>query len=367
MSFLKEQIITYMGNKRKLLSNIESIIEDIKRELKKDKLVTVDVFSGSGIVSRLLKQHSSRLYSNDIAGYSNTLNECYLSNPTEKEKREINKLIQQANSFVDTNPDVNKYISKYWSPENDNNIKECERAYYTSENGKRIDAYMHFIEFFVDSKYKKYLLANLIVKASIHANTNGQFSAFFKDGKVGAYGGKTKTDIRRITKKIKLDVPIIENHKCISIISQKDSNNFVKTLPKTDFIYLDPPYNKHPYVIYYFLLDIINNWNLSQEIPDSTRGQPKNWNKSDYNSISNAEKAFEDLIQNINAKYILLSYNNGGIIPLEKIYTILEKKGNVTKFPITHKTYNKLKGIANYKKIHDKEEIKEYMWLVKCN
>ena len=366
MSYLKEQIITYMGNKRKLLNHIEDQILIIKNILQKDKLTSADAFSGSGVVSRLLKTHSTNLYTNDIAGYSKTLNECYLFSPNEKEKKKIDELIKKANTYVETNPDVPAYISKHWAPNNDKNIEQGERVYFTNENAKRIDAYKYFIDNYVENKYKSILLANLIVKASIHTNTNGQFSAFYKNGSVGAYGGKNKIDLQRITKKIKLEMPLFEVNKCKINISQCDTNLWVKNLPKVDLMYLDPPYNKHPYVIYYFLLDIINNWNSEQNIPNTTRGQPKNWQTSEYNSFTHAEKAFTDLINNINAKFILLSYNNGGIIPLEKIQTILEKKGKVEKIPVQHKTYNRLKGIANYKKKSEKESIKEYMWLVNC-
>ena len=37
----------------------------------------------------------------------------------------------------------------------------------------------------------------------------------------------------------------------------------------------------------------------------------------------------------------------------------------VTKYPIEHKTYNRLKGIANYKRQGKDKEIKEYLWLIK--
>ena len=47
-----------------------------------------------------------------------------------------------------------------------------------------------------------------------------------------------------------------------------------------DIVYYDPPYNKHPYNIYYFLLDIVNNMDLDIEVPDTYRGQPKGWKKS---------------------------------------------------------------------------------------
>ena len=56
--YLSKQIITYMGNKRKLLPHINSVIEDIKSCLGNKELVCGDGFSGSGIVSRLLKLHS---------------------------------------------------------------------------------------------------------------------------------------------------------------------------------------------------------------------------------------------------------------------------------------------------------------------
>ena len=64
--------------------------------------------------------------------------------------------------------------------------------------------------------------------------------------------------------------------------------------------------------------------------------------------------------------YCQTLFPNQLIIPLEKIQTILEKKGKVEKIPVQHKTYNRLKGIANYKKKSEKESIKEYMWLVNC-
>ena len=43
---------------------------------------------------------------------------------------------------------------------------------------------------------------------------------------------------------------------------------------------------------------------LDIEIPDTYRGQPKNWKKSKYNSFTNAKKAFEDLIKKTRSKFI---------------------------------------------------------------
>lgn len=47
--YLKEQIITYLGNKRHLLDFINNVLIKIKKELNKDKIDTFDVFAGGGL------------------------------------------------------------------------------------------------------------------------------------------------------------------------------------------------------------------------------------------------------------------------------------------------------------------------------
>lgn len=362
--YLKKQIITYMGNKRKLLPEISKILDNIIEELGGGKLISVDAFSGSGIVSRLLKTKSKILYSNDMAGYSKTLNECFLFTPTKKEEQEIKKYIDKANNFAHTEneKEVPKWIRKHWAPRGE--IEKKDRVYFTEKNALLIDKYMHFL-CGTPLRYRPFILAQILVKASMHNNTNGQFSAFYKDENgLGKFGGKKEIDIKRITKDIFLEYPIFCKNNCKINISQMDTNILIKTLPHVDVVYLDPPYNKHPYSIYYFMLDIINNWDTNINIPDSYRGQPKNWIKSKYNSFSNAEKIFTDLIENINAKFIILSYNDKGIIPTNNIQNILNQKGKVFRIPVEHKTYNKLKGIASYKREKKWEEVKEFIWLV---
>ena len=370
--YLKSQIITYMGNKRKLLTQIGDIVDLVKYELGCQRLKTADAFAGSGIVSRLLKNKSDVLLTNDISSYSKTLNHCYLSTPSANIKQNIKKYIMDANKFVDnvTSMDCNipKWIQLHWAPTSETQITKDDRVFFTAENGRRIDKYRYYINTYVPNEFQHFLLANLLVKCSIHNNTNGQFSAFYKDERgIGKYGGKKEIDIKRIITPIQLEMPIFSPNSCNVRIYQEDTNSWVKKIESVDLIYLDPPYNKHPYSIYYFMLDIINNWNTNDKIPDTNRGQPKNWRKSDYNSFTKAESAFRQLIHNIKAKYILLSYNNKGIIPINTIEQILETRGKLYKFPLTHKTYNKLKGIATYKRKVAWDDVKEYLWLVKCD
>ncbi len=364
--FLKRQIITYMGNKRKFISIIGNIIDNIKVELNTNNLVLADGFSGSGIISRLFKIKADSLHVNDIAGYSETLNRCYLSTPSTAKQTKIKNLIDKANKFAYSEDTIKseKWVQLHWAPKG--KITKQQRVYYTEKNGKLIDRYRSFINA-LPEKDKPYVLAPLLVESSIHNNTNGQFSAFYKDENgVGKFGGKKEVDIKRITTPIKLPIPIFSPEPCNVTVSRMDTNEWVKKIPEVDLVYYDPPYNKHPYSIYFFMLDVINDWKTDEEIPDTNRGQPKNWYKSKYNSFTHAKKAFEDLIKHTRSKFILLSYNNGGIIPLPELEAVLERYGKLMKIPVEHKTYHKLQGIANYKRKKEHEDVKEFLWLLDC-
>jgi len=361
-AYYTEQIITYMGNKRKVLPHIEVIINSIKAKLGKSLLDIGDGFAGSGVVSRLFKNHSAVLYSNDLAGYSKTINTCYLSNPTKENIEVISEYIKSANLFVNSNNGLEqKFIQLYWSPKTDI-IQEGERAYYTRENGRRIDSFQKYITTYIPPSYQPFLLAPLLVEASKHNNCSGNFVSFYKKH----FGGKNENDIKRITQNIELPLPIFSINNCQVNISQKDVNIWATELPLLDLVYYDPPYNKHPYHIYYFLLDLINNWDTAVDVPDTFRGQPKNWQASLYNSYSNAKNAFDNLIKHTRAKYILVSYNNEGIISETEMKIILGKYGEVVEKNIEHTTYNRMKGIAEYKKDKDKPQtkIKECLYLL---
>ena len=94
-TYLTSQIMTYMGNKRKLLQIIEEALAEIQKELQnKSPLILGDGFAGSGVVSRLFKTIAGELYTNDLAGYSQTLNTCYLAAPTQPTRTQIKKCMR---------------------------------------------------------------------------------------------------------------------------------------------------------------------------------------------------------------------------------------------------------------------------------
>ena len=134
----------------------------------------------------------------------------------------------------------------------------------------------------------------------------------------------------------------------------------VEELPNTiDLMYLDPPYNQHPYGSNYFMLNVIATNEEPKQI-SKVSGIPKDWNKSKYNSRTSAIESMQHLLENAlkKASYLILSYNNEGIIKSAD-WDVLFSKYCVKKYETVYDTY---KGSRNLKERSDK--VVEIMYLL---
>lgn len=357
--FLSSQLITYIGNKRKLLSFIEEPLNIVKKDLNKSKLNIIDGFAGSGVVSRFFKKHSYKLYSNDLEEYVQIINQCYLSNKSDIDEIEIKNGIDHLNSIRKI-PIENGIIRKNYSPIDDTDIKLNDRCFYTNQNASIIDSIRCEIEL-MDNKH--FYLSPLLYKASTNNNTSGVFKGFYKNKntKLGKFGGTNGDALNRITEEIILPYPIFSNYECEYIISKEDTGEIVKSISDLDFAYFDPPYNQHPYGSNYFMLNVIAKNNLNADDISKVSGIPNDWNKSDWNKKSKVKDTFEKLIQNTNAKYILISYNNEGYLSELDFINIMNKYGTIQTF---QKDYSVFKG-GNIKSNNRSNKVKELLFLLK--
>ena len=357
--YLSKQIITYLGNKRSLLPKIEKEIKKIQKnnnEYEKNGMKILDLFSGSGIVARMLKKYSSHLFTNDLESYSKLLNDVFLTNKNDFDHNQYNKYKKQIDERLKNNL-VSGIITKNYAPKDDNNIKANERVFYTNKNAKIIDTIRDEIENIPNKKIKKYFLASLIQKASIHNNTGGMFKGFYKDRntKIGKFGGLAENALKRIKGEIKLEKPILSEYDCKVTNYQMDSNKLVKKIKNLDITYIDPPYNQHPYGSNYFMLNLIIN-NVEKKNISKVSGIVSDWNRSKYNKKRYIFKTFENLIKNLDSKYIIISYNSEGFLSYEDIEYILKKYGKTSVNKINYNTYRGSRNL--YKRnIHLQEYI----------
>lgn len=346
-AYLTEQILTYLGNKRLLLNNIGIEVREIQRVLHKDKLVTLDLFSGSGIVARYLKQYSSSVYANDLEKYSWIINSCYLSNRSEFDTQTYLKYLELLNRKISDSP-IDGVIVTNYAPQNTERILAGERAFYTHENAQYIDSMRTYIDDVIPENYRKYFLARLLIEASIHTNTAGIFKGFYKDKNtgIGKFGGTGENALSRIKGKIEMSVPVLSNFETDYRVYREDANTLVKELEPVDLAYLDPPYNQHPYGSNYFMLNVILD-NCIPDIISKVSGIPSDWNHSAYNKKANALNSLAELISDIRANYIIVSYNNEGFITENEMTTVLGNFGRVKTTAIEYNAYRGSRNLRN--------------------
>lgn len=353
--FLTEQIITYLGNKRKLLPEILEEVEIILKQLGTDKATICDLFSGSGVVSRGLKQYSDKLFVNDLEKYCDVINKCYLTNRDEFNIDYYNNCLSE----IENSPTIeNGIIATNYAPKDDNNIKEGERVFYTHENAVIIDTIRTAIDTCgIASKYRPYFLAPLIYEASVHNNTAGVFKGFYKSKKenVGKFGGEGENALERIKGKIEIKPPVFSNYSCCFESLADDANEVAKYLRNIDITYIDPPYNQHPYGSNYFMLNTIIDNEITGNL-SKVAGIPDNWNKSSYNKKNEALTSFEELISNIDSKFVIISYNNEGFITIEEMTKMLNKYGELKIKPIDYVAYRASRNLDK-RNIHTTEYI----------
>lgn len=328
----------YTGNKHKLMPWISKLIF----ENCKNCHSFFDVFAGTGSVSNYLYDYFDRfilndfLYSNEIIYNAFFLNELYNEKLLFEIKNYYNEI--EANNLKDNYVSIN-YGNKFF------NYNDAKKIGYIREN----------IEIRYKRKeinYKEYaiLVTSLLYSLDKIANTCGHYDAYRKIKNI------SESFIFELINPKKFDSKkLVEIYRC-------DSNKLANEV-KCDIAYIDPPYNSRQYSRFYHVLENITQWKKPELYGVALK--PKEENMSDYCKTS-APIVFNDLIQNLNVKYIVVSYNNTydsksssskNKITLEEIETILSNKGETRRFEKRYKAFTTGKTEMN--------NHKEYIFITK--
>ncbi len=244
--FVFNQLIPYIGNKRKLLDLIQEALR-CTGEVKGKTFV--DLFAGSGVVARLAKTLGYRVIANDWEPYTLPMNTTY-------------------------------------------SIKRVIRAIRV---------------------------------------------VFLRDSIRGG-GGQTQTALYRITGDLTLSRAVFFDNGQENEVLCQDAQRVAEELQEElDVVYLDPPYNQHPYGSNYHVLNSVALWDKPTLTKQITRHGDKSairtdWRterRSAYNYRDEAAQAYRKLITTLNARYILTSYSTDGMIPLRDMLRTNAERGHV--------------------------------------
>ena len=310
----------YIGSKARMLNFIDDVIKKEKIEFSS----FFDLFGGTGIVGDYFNNQKTKVYVNDLLK-SNYLS--YLAwfgnNKIDKKKLEdiINKY-NSLNNLKDNYFSIN-FGDTYFSKNN------CKRIGYIRE-----DIENKYLNNEINTRERAILITSLLYAMDKIANTVGHYDAYRKNG-----------DLDKKLELCMLDLKSNTNNKNNKIFNE-DSNELVRNI-KADIVYIDPPYNSRQYSDAYHLLENVATWE-KQEVFGVAKKMKRNGIKSKYCSVS-APLAFKDLIENVNAKYIIVSYNNMGTkgagrsqakISDEDIMNALSSKGKVKVYETDFNQFN---------------------------
>ena len=341
--YVFHQLIPYIGNKRKLLGLINQAIA--KTGVSPDGTF-LDLFAGSGVVSRMAKKQGFRVISNDWEPYAKAINQCYIgcnSAPAFTYFGGYENAIAQLNAVVP----VEDWITRHLCPADDACYdSERERLFYTHSNGMIMDAMRLQIECWqadglLSELELSCLLAPMLYQACYTSNTSGVFKGFHN-----GWGGQTKTALYRILSQFQLQPAVFYDNGQPNTVAQTDAVHLAATLRDTgeavDIAYLDPPYNQHPYGSNYHVLNTLTLWDkppLTEQIEGRNKSAIReDWRterRSAYNHGHSAADAYTQLLQALNARYILTSYSTDGTIPLPSLVEACLRRGH-TDFVTQH-------------------------------
>ena len=328
----------FIGWKSLLLDEIINVIKTNTMNVNS----VIDIFSGSGVVSQRLKLEGYSTLSNDFLYFSYILNRGTIALNTLPtfDKLDIKNPIEYLNSLTidDTDIELEKcFIYNNYSP-ND----KCSRMYFQNRNALKIDIIRITIEDWyksgklTDDEYY-YLLASLISAVPYVSNITGVFAAYLKEW-----------DVRTYNDLILEDFGIIQSDKVCSAFN-KDCNELLPEI-KADLLYADPPYNARQYLPNYHVLETIARYDYP-ELYGVTGMRNYDNQKSCFCQRSKVRQAFENMISKAQVRYVVISYNNEGLLSTEELTDICKSYAKKDTFKLVEIDYRRYKSkIPNNKK-----------------
>ena len=308
--------MNYIGSKYSLLDFIDYGITRVSGYKSGTGCIFADLFAGTGVVGSAYKAKGCEVLANDIQYYSYVLNKHYIENipPLNSDLLDELNSVEPLAGFI-----FNNYCEG----------SSSGRNYFTNENGKKCDAIRTYLEEIhtlgkiTDNEYF-YYLASLINSIDKYANTASVYAAFLKHIKKTA------------AKDFKLSLlPVISGKP--GKVYNEDVNVLIKKI-KGDILYLDPPYNTRQYSANYHILETIARYD-NPKLSGITGLRDYKDQKSTFCSKRTSCESFNDLIKNADFKYIFLSYNNEGIMPVDTISEIMSGYGTYSVFTKEYKRF----------------------------
>jgi len=325
--------IKYAGSKLYLLPYILNLVRKVNPSS------VFDGFSGTTRVSQALARLGYTVIANDIAVWSEVFATCYLLN--RKPPSAYRELIEH----LDNLPGKDGWFTEIYGGEENGGLaiqKDGLKRPWQIHNTRRLDAIREEIERLSLSKVEKAVaLTSLILALDEVDNTLGHYASYLRYWSPRSY------------KKLRLRVPALwENHQEHRVIR----GNIFDLLKEVscDLAYFDPPYgsdnNKMPpsrvrYASYYHLWTTVCLYDKPEVFGRARRRIDTKDNgatsvfedfRRDGEGRFRVLNALRTLLEQVRARWVILSYSSAGRITPQEVYELMSPLGQVTEILKIH-------------------------------
>jgi len=280
----------------------------------------IDIFSGTASVAKKAMKRYEKVLINDTLYSNNVIYKAFFK-PEKWDKFKLSELLYYYNSI-----NANKLEDNYFSINFGNKFFE----YNISKKIGYIRDHIEKIKNDLNDKEYSILLSSLIYAMDRVANTVGHFDAY----------------IKKPIRKTNFHIKLIKTEDFNGVEIYRDDANELARKISADIVYIDPPYNSRQYSRFYHIYETLVKWDKPKLYGIALKPKPENMSK--YCTVK-AKDTFSDLVQNLNVKYLAVSYNNTyksksksseNKIKLEEIIQILNNIGETKVFEQSHRFFN---------------------------
>jgi adenine-specific DNA-methyltransferase len=304
-------VIKYIGSKRRLVP----LILDVVRQRAPRAQSAIDMFSGSARVGYAFKGAGLRVHANDHNAYAHTLARCYveadasLLPEVERVLAELRQVSPHAGWFTKT---------------------FCEDArFFHPKNGALVDA--------MRARIAELALAPLLESAVLVSLME---AADRVDSTVGVHMAYLKSWAPRALHDLQLRAPELLPRAAhgAGTAHRLDAAEAAREIV-ADVAYLDPPYNQHNYLRNYHIWESLVLWDKPEVFGVANKRVDCKERPSAFNLKRQALAALRDVVEHVQAKLLVVSFNDEGFFERATLEALLEERGPVTVIEVPTRRY----------------------------
>lgn len=355
----------YLGNKTRLIPFLLRAVDRFTSE----PGVACDPFAGTASVASALKRTGWRVHTGDLMAFSYALQVARVE--LDRTPRFDSRVLPAPERCAAKSASYGRLLEHLAGlPGEDGFITEHYtlaggegrthgRMYFEADNARRIDAIRHRVDRWtedeiVDRRRAQLVIATLLEAADRVANTTGVYASFVKTVQPNA---RRPLDLRAI----RPTMPVNGSSGCKAFLGPA-----VELLAKAgsvDLVYLDPPYNGRQYPGYYHIPELLaRGWSDPPQLRGKTGLIPDEAERSDWCRKHGAPAALGGVLKAADARHILFSYNDEGLLSRRTIAHSLREWGDPDTYRCLQLPYRRYRSDADGPtRNYQRDQVREHL------